>query len=453
MKTWDESMFAVNTYEMLKNGNYFSLYYNGLPDLYNTKPPLTNWLQLLCVKILGYNELAIRIPSALATFLVIIFSFKFVAKYFDYVWAWVVALILVSSAGVVGFHTSRTGESDAILSLFLLLCNLTFIRYILEERKRDIFLVFIFMTLAFATKLYAAFLFLPAFLFVLIYYKKFKSFVFSLPFLIGTIVFLVTSLSLIILRDMESPGYLKIIWTNDAGRLFIISKEFEKSVYFYIENFYDKRYSLFFIAFVIGSIFLFTKKLAEQKQRILFMSFVLVGFYLLIISVSRTKLYWYDLPLYPFIALISAYTIVEVINIVLKQKDEQKPFVKYLLVGLIFFYPYYFRFSKSQGNKIDDGEIVEEANERYLHQAIGNGTNVDGLKVLYQSFNGPLLFYKYKLIEAGQEIELHTDTDDFEVGDKVLVCKDKHREALREKFEIIKTDGYQTADVYLLKEN
>lgn len=123
------------------------------------------------------------------------------------------------------------------------------------------------------------------------------------------------------------------------------------------------------------------------------------------------------------------------------------------MVGLIFFYPYYFRFSKSQGNKIDDGEIVEEANERYLHQAIGNGTNVDGLKVLYQSFNGPLLFYKYKLIEAGQEIELHTDTDDFEVGDKVLVCKDKHREALREKFEIIKTDGYQNADVYLLREN
>lgn len=73
MKTWDESMFAVNTYEMLKNGNYFSLYYNGLPDLYNTKPPLTNWLQLLCVKMLGYNELAIRIPSALATFLVIVF--------------------------------------------------------------------------------------------------------------------------------------------------------------------------------------------------------------------------------------------------------------------------------------------------------------------------------------------------------------------------------------------
>ena len=107
MRMWDESMFAVNTYEMMENGNYFSLFYNGLPDLYNTKPPLTNWLQLLSVKMFGFNELAIRLPSALATFFTILFSFKFIAKYFDYMWAWVVALILISSAGVVGFHTSR----------------------------------------------------------------------------------------------------------------------------------------------------------------------------------------------------------------------------------------------------------------------------------------------------------------------------------------------------------
>lgn len=58
MRWWDESMFAVNTYEMMHRGNYFSLYFDGAPDLYNTKPPLTVWLQLASVKAFGYNETA-----------------------------------------------------------------------------------------------------------------------------------------------------------------------------------------------------------------------------------------------------------------------------------------------------------------------------------------------------------------------------------------------------------
>ena len=155
----------------------------------------------------------------------------------------------------------ETGESDAILSLFLLLSNLAFFRYIIEEQKRDILLVFVFMTLAFATKLYAAFLFLPAFLFILIYFKKLKSFVISWQYLIGTVMFLVISLTLIILRNIESPGYMEIIWLNDAGRLFYIDPEFKESIYFYIVNFFEDRYTLYFIPFIIGCIFLFTRKI------------------------------------------------------------------------------------------------------------------------------------------------------------------------------------------------
>jgi len=55
MRWWDESMFAVNTYEMLQNEKWFSLYFDGIPDLYNTKPTLVSWIQILFVKIFGYN--------------------------------------------------------------------------------------------------------------------------------------------------------------------------------------------------------------------------------------------------------------------------------------------------------------------------------------------------------------------------------------------------------------
>lgn len=118
MRWWDESMFAVNTYEMMENGKYFSLYFDGRPDLFNTKPPLTNWLQLLFVKLLGYNELAVRLPSAIAACLSVLIVFKFTLKRFDVLWAWVSVLILLTSEGFIGFHTARTADSDSLLTLF-----------------------------------------------------------------------------------------------------------------------------------------------------------------------------------------------------------------------------------------------------------------------------------------------------------------------------------------------
>jgi 4-amino-4-deoxy-L-arabinose transferase-like glycosyltransferase len=451
MRMWDESMFAVNTYEMMQNGNYFSLFYNGHIDLYNTKPPLTNWFQLLSVKAFGYNELAIRIPSALAALLSVIFSFKFIAKHFDYVWAWAVALIILSSAGFVGFHTARTGESDAILTLFLVLTNIAFIRYIIENNKKQILYLFLFITLAFATKLYAALLFAPAYLFLLIYFKKFKAFVFSWQFLTGVFFFIGISLSFIILRDLESPRYIDAILSNDAGRLFTVLKQFEKSIFFYIENFYVKRYAVYFIFFLIGSAFLFLKNREENSQKILVIYFSLIISYLLIITLSSTKLPWYDMPLYPLLALVSAYPIVEIIRLLSKEIKGNKARVSYLLLLLIFAYPYYYRSSKSQGNKIDDGAIVIEANERYLHQAIRKDMDLDGLNVLYHGYNGPLLFYKHKLHEDGQEILLHKNIHALKIGDRVLVCKAEQRTELRQVFELEQLDNYQYADVYLLK--
>ena len=77
MRLWDESIYSVNTYEMIQNGKYFSLYFDGAPDLFNTKPPLINWIQICFVKLIGYNELALRLPSAIAATLTIVVLFVF----------------------------------------------------------------------------------------------------------------------------------------------------------------------------------------------------------------------------------------------------------------------------------------------------------------------------------------------------------------------------------------
>ncbi|UOQ78563.1 hypothetical protein MUN84_08455 [Hymenobacter sp. 5516J-16] len=60
---WDESRVAVNAAEMALNNNWLVAHFEGQPDLWNTKPPLLLWLQVLSIKLFGFNEVAIRLPT------------------------------------------------------------------------------------------------------------------------------------------------------------------------------------------------------------------------------------------------------------------------------------------------------------------------------------------------------------------------------------------------------
>ena len=80
IRVWDEARLAINAYEMLNNGDLIVTHFNGKPDMWNTKPPLLIWIQALFMKILGVNELSVRMPSTIAAFLTCIVLFIFSKK-------------------------------------------------------------------------------------------------------------------------------------------------------------------------------------------------------------------------------------------------------------------------------------------------------------------------------------------------------------------------------------
>ena len=76
---WDESRLALSALEMNENNDYLIAHFQNMPDMWNTKPPLMIWIQVMMLKIFGTNELAIRLSSAIAgllTVLSIYFFFK-----------------------------------------------------------------------------------------------------------------------------------------------------------------------------------------------------------------------------------------------------------------------------------------------------------------------------------------------------------------------------------------
>jgi len=447
IRWWDESMFAVNAYEMIENGKWFSLYFDGNPDLFNTKPPLTIWVQVLFIKLLGYNELAIRLPSALATALIVLTLFHFVSKNFNRNWAWISSLILLTSTGFIGFHTGRTGDSDALLTLFLFLANLEFLKFILNEQKKHLLWFFLFITLAFATKLYAALLFAPAYFILLLVFRKFKRFIFNVQFTVGILFFLFVSGFIIYFRELDSNGYIDIILGKDAGRIFSIVEGHSGSWSFYLESLSKERFSSWFIPLIAGA-FLNIYNPHEQQKKIIFSSVGLIVVYLLIVSISTTKLEWYDMPLYPYMALVASYSIYLLYKKTQISLQKNTVLVSSSFLLLLFIFPYYLMFSKSQSNRIPDGQRFHEGKEMYLFSRIKSGENLDRLHVYHDDYGGSLLFYKYKLRENGQDIET-TNQIDFQVDDKVLL-NSSHVRKIETKYNFSVIDSTEFVKVVVI---
>ncbi|MFK8037245.1 MAG: ArnT family glycosyltransferase [Crocinitomicaceae bacterium] len=452
MRWWDESIFAVNTYEMMQNGNYFSLSFNGKPDLFNTKPPLTSWFQLLSVKIFGYNELALRLPSAISAGLTVVILFKFISRHFNYQWAWISSLILLTSNGFIGFHTARTADSDSILTLFLVLTNLSFVLFILKDNKKQILLFFVFISLAFATKLYAAFLFIPGYLFILIHQKLLKKFIVNKYFAFGSLLFIILNGFLLYVRNAESSGaYFREILLKDAGRLINVVEYHSEKFFFYIENLFVSNFSFWAVFLVLGVVSIAFMVGDEVQKKIMFILLVISLSYLIIISCSVTKLVWYDMPLFPYLSIIAAYPIYFIIQNFKRGNTFIKSSTKYAIIFCVFFYPFSIMFNKAQGNTIGLGDRLLQANELYIFNAIKQKKDLSGIKVFYFGWNGSLLFYKYKLQERNQTIELHTNIGQFNDGDRVLMCNDSLKHIISNSFNFEIIDSYHSADLYLLK--
>lgn len=71
VEMYDELRHAVNAYEMVVNDDYLVNTYFGETDYFNLKPPLSMWAIALSFKLFGFTLEAVRLPSALASLLML----------------------------------------------------------------------------------------------------------------------------------------------------------------------------------------------------------------------------------------------------------------------------------------------------------------------------------------------------------------------------------------------
>jgi hypothetical protein len=278
--------------------------------------------------------------------------------------------------------------------------------------------------------MYAAFLFLPGqLLIVLLTSGLIKRLFSSWQFYAGLALFMLLSAGMFYMRNLDAPGYANETLFKDAGRLFDAFEGHSRPWDYYLENLIYSRFSFWFLPLLISVGLYAYNQVTDLKM---FRTFLILSLsHLLIISVSATKLPWYDMPEYPLLAIVTALGVGHVLEGAIQRRSSGKSAVFLLLI--VFSYPYWLMFCRSQSNKMPYGERKNEAIERYIFSKGNGNANLNGLKIYYCGWNGSLLFYKYKLAGEGKDIALTTQAE-FKPADRVLLCNDSLLGVLKSRY-------------------
>ena len=127
IQLWDKSRLANNAIQMVHRREFIVTYYNGNAEIWSTKPPLQVWLMSLSMMFSGFNEWAIRLPSALAALATTLLICWFVTRVTHSRFAGIAAsLVLMSTPGYVTVHVTRTADYEALLVFCLTTSFITF---------------------------------------------------------------------------------------------------------------------------------------------------------------------------------------------------------------------------------------------------------------------------------------------------------------------------------------
>ena len=435
---WDEARLAVSAYEMYKNGNFLVVHFEGQPEMWSTKPPLLIWIQSVFMNIFGVTLLAVRLPSAIAAFLTCLALLIFSVKYLKSFWfGFITVMILITTNGYIHVHGTRTGDYDALLTLFTTLFCLLFFAFIETKNVKYYYLFFIALTLGVLTKGIAGLLFIPGIFIYIFYQKDFFYLLKNKHTYFGLLIFLMVVGAYYIARENVNDGYLRAVWENELGGRYLNTlDEHKHSFWYYFNNLIEFNYSQW-IAFVpCGLVISFLIKDIRMRKLALY-SILMTFTYFLIISGAETKLQWYDIPMYPFLAIILATFIFTIFswlrNIQFVSHYLNRNPLPYLFLFLIFINPYSFIWNKTY--KPTNWDTGFYAISDYLKKAVKGEVDVNNHFVAFDGYNAHIKFYLIMLNEKGVNINFKNWAE-LNSGDKVVIGQYHLKDNIQNNYEV-----------------
>lgn len=309
LELWDESRNANNAIEIALRGHWIAPTYGFVVDRWNTKPPLLIWI-IAALERAGLPPLlALRLPSELAALgtILAVYGFGMCVLRRPFA-ALAAALLLMSSTLFFGLHMAMSGDYDALLCLLTTVYALAFFCFV-EGIIPGPAIGFAGAALALAvlTKGIAGVLLLPG-LFVyavargqLLRLARDWRFWASLLGAVAVIALYYLG------RDHLDPGYLHDVWGNELGGRFGKANEGHQARTLFYANLLVHQFEPGIVVMLLGVVTLLRRGTDTISRRshaaALFMA-VAAGVFLAVMTVSKTKIFYYCCPAIPLLSLL-----------------------------------------------------------------------------------------------------------------------------------------------------
>jgi len=416
MYLWDESRQANNALEMLESGNLRYTTFDGAPDFWNTKPHLLILFQWICMKLLGPGLLAIRLPSAIAGCMILWAGFAYLKKRFGFIPAAAWIAVMLGCGGFNTYHVVRTGDYDALLTLFVFLASLSWLNY-LENPGAPMFLKYtaLWFTLALLTKGISAAMWLPCWV-AIGYVMKPRP---DLTWRRIALVSLIPVLSVIIyygLHEWYTPGFLQAVLDNEfLGRYLKPNEGHVTAWYYYAEVLWSEYFTGFIVLMLLAGLWL--KSSAYKISYLRILTGIVV--FLAILSLSATRIFWYLAPAIPLLAMLVVLPLAACKNATFQWSWS-------LCISSIMVIGYYNNFRHNAYSEgVSASKVLMQADKsgRLPYQAIWHVGNYHPIEKYYVSV------FKKKGIEL--KIGKHYR---YKYGDTLIVGNMAHLDTLNRRF-------------------
>ncbi len=330
LANWDEARYGQIALEMLRNGDPINYYYNGEPEFWTAKPPLSIWAMVASYKIFGLNEWAVRLPATLAGVIALYYLFSFFRLYLVSDYAWAGVAVAITTKALVGPHISRSGDTDAFLLAGLFAFLFYYARFFRQGRGRDLLFAALALGLAFFAKGFAIGFYLPVGVFFLVYRRGWRKL--SRPLsLCAVFIFLVFPGIWFFLvsrygnHDTSSTyagaNAIEVMIKFDLiGRLTGAIDSGKSGIEIdFLPKALEIRFGIWWILLCFWALFFWVGRQlkwkpnasaadffidGENKREALYLSSVSMGCILFLLFVSVVKLDWYLAPILPFFCLL-----------------------------------------------------------------------------------------------------------------------------------------------------
>lgn len=429
---------------MYKHHNFVVPTMQNKVERWNTKPPFFIWLEVGFMRLIGVNEMAVRLPSVLSgllLFLALIFLLKKLG--FSRITSIACSVLLLSAKGYNGQHGLRFGEFDAMLTFWIVAFQVfCFAVYLTNDtaeiRKKYLWLTVLGFIGAVYTKAITGLFLAPV---VLVFgfasgrfqKEKLRSLV------LMSVVAIAGCLSFYLIREMYDPGYIKSVMANDVMERFSapVEQHQENRWYYFNEMYHQTGVWLFLIPVVWIMAFLHKN---FSKRRILAYVISCAGFYFLILQLADTKNFWYLMPVVVLLGISFLLALEMSIDFIREKwfsEQDQRGFsmIHLAILSAVLIQPFVVtcRVTLHQNQNVDgDHGFYRVTN--YIRNEWRTGQKGLKWKFIDTEYSAHNWWYISLLNDHGNSIQYFIDLDSIGAGDQVLIRQPELRDSLEKMY-------------------